>query len=197
MNSWKAAEGKRTKDNRESPVKKDLAIIPISILLIWLMVSCSSSDSQQSTDKSQSTSQSYSAETVGTSFAVPDFYGRMHTMDEFIGNGPLIINFWGSWCPPCRREMPDLKRIYDEYKPLGLEIVGLAVKDTPRKAYAYVSQYGYDWKMFMATPESMQTLKLGTGVPTTIFFDRDGNEVGRYIGLRSYDDFKVMVEKII
>lgn len=197
MNSWKAAEGRRIRDNRESPMKKNLAVISIFVLLTWLMVSCSSSDSQQSKAKLRSASQNYATETVGTSFAVPDLYGRIHTMDEFIGNGPLIINFWGSWCPPCKREMPDLKRIYEEYKPLGLEIVGLAVKDTPRKVNAYISQYGYDWVMFMATPESMRTLRLGTGVPTTIFFDRNGNEIGRYVGMRSYNDFKVMVEKII
>lgn len=129
-------------------------------------------------------------------FMVPDVEGNAHNFNDFIGK-PLIVNFWGTWCPPCRRELPDLKKIYAEYKPQGLEIIGLAVNDTPAKVKSFARKENLDWIMLMATQDAALTLGYGKGVPTTIFYDRDGNEVARAIGMRNYDYFKEQVEKII
>jgi thiol-disulfide isomerase/thioredoxin len=128
----------------------------------------------------------------------PDLDGNIRSFGEFVGKAPLIVNFWGTWCPPCKREMPDLKRIYDEYKPHGLEIIGLSVRDTPQQAKDYVDRFGYDWVMLMATRETAITLGLGSGVPYTVFIDRNGNMLDeKFTGMQTYEEFKRMVEKII
>jgi len=171
-------------------MRKDiLAIIAFAVLAV-IMVSCSSSDSKK--DTTQTTDNPTSM-----NFVAQDIDGNTRYFDEFKGKGPVIINFWGTWCPPCKREMPDLKRIYDEYKDQGLQIVGLAVNDTPEKVKAFAKQYGIDWVMLMANRDAMISFQIGAGIPVTIFIDRNGNETGRYVGMRSYNDFKTQVEKII
>jgi len=177
-------------------MKKDLYALLTFFILSLLLISCSSSD-EKDTRSSPRVAQNNPSQMAAGSLNLRDLDGNPWNYDDYKGKGPLIINFWGTWCPPCRKEMPDLKRIYDEYKPKGLEIVGLAVNDTPGKVKAYISKDGYNWVMLITSREAAKYFKLGAGVPTTIFINKDGNETGRYVGMRSYEDFKIQVEKII
>jgi len=161
---------------------KHVIIIALSLILIAL-VGCSS-------DKAAKTSS-------GPTFKVNDVNGTVRTFEEFKGKGPLIVNFWGTWCPPCRREIPDMIKIYNEYKGSGLEIVGLAVRDKPENVKAFAQQFGVEWVLLMSNHDAMKSFATGTGVPVSIFFDRDGNEVSRFVGGRPYEVFKAEVEKII
>jgi thiol-disulfide isomerase/thioredoxin len=167
-------------------------------IAILLTLSCSSQQgaSAGKPGPGSGTAQKIPGISSGT-FAAPDLDGNIVRFEEYKGKGPLILNFWGTWCPPCKREIPDLKRIYTEYKPRGLEIIGLAVNDTPQRVKAFASQYGIDWVMLMVTQEAATSFQIGTGIPVTIFIDRDGREVDRFIGMRTYNDFKAVVERII
>ncbi len=177
-------------------MKKDIYIIALFFALALLMISCSSSNDNDTQKTGRVAQGQVQASSTGF-LNLRDIDGNPWNLDDYKGKQPMIINFWGSWCPPCRHEMPDLKRIYEEYSPKGLEIVGIAVNDTPGKVKAYVEKGGYDWVMLMASSEAARYFKLGAGVPTTIFFDRDGNETGRYVGMRTYNEFKKAVEEII
>ena len=66
--------------------------------------------------------------TAAVSFEAYDLSGTLRRSDEWIGQQPVVVNIWGTWCPPCRREIPDLIKLYDEFGPKGVEIVGLAVE---------------------------------------------------------------------
>ncbi|HDL03590.1 MAG TPA: TlpA family protein disulfide reductase [candidate division Zixibacteria bacterium] len=170
-------------------MKKDFIIVLGFALMAVLLVSCSSSSEKGGGGSNK---------TNLTSLSVMDIDGNTHSFGEYVGQKPLIINFWGTWCPPCKREMPDIKRIYDEYRDRGLEIIGLAVRSTPEQVKAYTSQFGYDWVMWMADANNAKALGIGSGVPYTVFIDRNGNILNEtFTGWRTYDDFKRMVEKII
>ena len=176
-------------------MRKDLIAVFGFALLVLFMISCSSSS-----DKTGGSSASASAAAVAglTTLTAYDLDGNTHTFGEFVGKKPLIVNFWGTWCPPCKREMPDLKRIYDEYKGKGLEIIGLVVRSTPQQVKDFAGQYGYDWTMMMADAQNAKIFGLGSGVPYTVFVDRDGKILSEtFTGARTYDDFKRMVEQII
>lgn len=170
-------------------MKKYLIVLKILSITIALLVSCSSSEQKTSNDSTIPAG-------PAAKFMALDLDGNFHTSEQYKGK-PLILNFWGTWCPPCRRELPDLKKIYAEYKPMGLEIIGLAVNDTPEKVRKYAEQSGLDWVMLIANRESAMSYQIGTGIPVTIFLDKDGIEISRAIGARSYDYFKSEVEKII
>jgi thiol-disulfide isomerase/thioredoxin len=177
-------------------MKKDIYIVAIFFTLGLLMISCSSSDEKESQTTGRVAQGQVQTAATG-SLNLKDIDGNPWEYEDYKGKQPMIINFWGTWCPPCRHEMPDLKKIYDEYNSKGLEIVGIAVNDTPGKVRAYAEKGGYEWVMLMTSREASRFFKLGAGVPTTIFIDRDGNETGRYVGMRTYKDFKTAVEGII
>ena len=169
-----------------------------SLILVFLIAAvfvmgCSSSDS----GKAQSAAQTTTTGTYSPTFAVKDLDGNVRTYEEFKGKGPIVLNFWGTWCPPCRREIPDLKKIYTEYKDRGLQLVGLAVQDTPEKVRQFAENNSVDWVMLMADTKAAESFRIGNGVPVTIFIDRDGNEISRMIGARDYATFKEVIEKII
>lgn len=130
-------------------------------------------------------------------FTAMDIDGAQRQATQWVGKQPLVINFWGTWCPPCRKEIPDLVRFYDEYKSKGLEIVSLAVNDNPDAVRAYASNAGMHWVMLMGEDDIYQKYGGIRGVPTTIFIDRNGKEVKRMVGAASYEDFKAAADKII
>jgi thiol-disulfide isomerase/thioredoxin len=177
-------------------LKKYVTILILLFISIAFLISCSSSDEKTSANNPQPAVGSQMPAGAGSKFMALDIDGNFHTLEHYKGK-PLILNFWGTWCPPCRRELPDLKRIYAEYKPMGLEIIGLAVNDTPEKVRSFAEQAGLNWVMLIANRESAMSYRIGTGVPVTIFLDKDGNEVSRAIGARDYNFFKNEVEKII
>lgn len=131
------------------------------------------------------------------SFAAYDIKGNLHNSDEWIGKQPTVINVWGTWCPPCRREIPELVLLNAEFEKKGVALLGLAVRDTPQKVEAYAANNNMTWLMMMGERKHLNSLGAITGVPTTIFYNRDGKEVQRFVGPRSYDVFKEAFEAIL
>ena len=129
-------------------------------------------------------------------FTAVDIDGNTHHGSEWIGKQPVVINFWGTWCPPCRKEIPDLVKVYREYKDKGVQIVSLAVNDSPDQVKDYASKAQMDWVMLMGDNDVAQIFGGIRGVPTSIFYDRNGKEVGRFVGGRDYDTFKKAFDMI-
>ncbi|MBN2227276.1 MAG: TlpA family protein disulfide reductase [candidate division Zixibacteria bacterium] len=175
---------------------KRLLLLSLCVL-IAMIIGCSSSDNDQTRTGDSGPSAQQAATAAGATFAVYDIDGKVRRFEEFKGQHPLIINFWGTWCPPCRREIPDLKRIYDEYKGQGLEILGMAVNDNPGNVKKFAEQMELGWVMLIANGQAVQSFRVGTGIPVSIFIDRTGKEVGRITGARDYETFKKYVEQII
>jgi thiol-disulfide isomerase/thioredoxin len=131
-------------------------------------------------------------------FAAYDVYGTLRQSSEWIGKQPVVINFWGTWCPPCRVEIPDLKKVYAEYRSQGVEMISLAVgKDTPQDVIDYVRRAGMEWVQLMGTREIAEAFELTGSVPTTIFLNAEGQEVERFVGMKRYEDFKKAFEKTL
>ena len=131
------------------------------------------------------------------SFAAYDVNGTLQNSSQWIGKQPVVINFWGTWCPPCRKEIPDMVRVYDEYRGKGVEILGLAINDTPGKVVSFAQANRMNWVMLMGDEEIAKTFAPITGVPTTIFLDHNGNEVHRHIGPISYTQLKQAFDALI
>jgi thiol-disulfide isomerase/thioredoxin len=130
-------------------------------------------------------------------FEVYDIKGNLRNSNEWIGKQPTVVNVWGTWCPPCRREIPDLVKLNSEYSGKGIALLGLAVRDTPQKVQKFAAMNKMDWLMMIGERNHLLTLGVTTGVPTTIFYNRDGKETQRFVGPRSYEVFKKAFEAIL
>ncbi len=182
-------------------MKNTVAILIAIVLSVAFLSSCSDSDSQteavQQTTPGQTASASaqHGSETTRALFEAYDINGSIRSSNEWIGKQPVVINFWGTWCPPCRREIPDLIRLYDEYRYQGVEILGVAIKDNAQQVTGYSKQAGMQWVMMVANKDILTEYQIAS-VPTTIFYDRQGNQVLRLKGLRSYEELKQGFEAI-
>ena len=127
------------------------------------------------------------AETQGRSNAAPDFTfydmeGNPHKLSDFRGK-PVLLNFWASWCGPCKMEMPDIEKAWQEY---GDDIHFLLVdltdgsQETVEKASAYVAQEGYTFPVYFDTAMEGTYAYSVTGIPVTYFIDAEGNFVAYY-----------------
>lgn len=122
-------------------------------------------------------------------FTAYDVDGSQQSTSQWLGKQAIVLNFWGTWCPPCRKEIPDLVKVYNEFRGQDIEMLGLAVRDTPDKVINFSSANGMDWPMLMADNSLAIKFRI-TGVPTTIFISRSGTELGRFVGPQDYETFK-------
>ena len=127
-------------------------------------------------------------------FLLSDLEGNIFDLSAFSGQ-VIMLTFWGTWCGPCRREIPDFIKLYDEYNDEGLEIIGVAVQSGTSENIKLFSDYykiNYTILTDIDRYESYRTFHdygtvtgVGTrAVPTTFLIDRDGYIVKTYRGAR-------------
>jgi thiol-disulfide isomerase/thioredoxin len=94
----------------------------------------------------------------------------------------LLINFWGTWCAPCRAEIPELIKIADKYKDKGVVVLGLAQQDTPEELRAFAAQYKMNYPSLLSTAEVEEAFGPMWAVPMSFIVDRAGSICFKHIG---------------
>jgi peroxiredoxin len=112
--------------------------------------------------------------TPAPDFSITDLQGKVLSLASYKGK-VLLLNFWATWCPPCRREIPDFIEAYRELRSEGLEILGVSVDETtPEALLAWTKRTGIDYPIALATPEIVRAYEPGDYIPATIIVDREG-----------------------
>lgn len=123
-------------------------------------------------------------------FDVITMDGRKIKLSEYRGK-VVVLDFWATWCPPCRDEIPQLVRIARENRARGVEVVGLHIDDrgrsSPEDIRRFIDSYNIDYTVGRATDE-MFIAYLGkeeTAIPQTLVFDRSGRVIHHLVGYTS------------
>jgi thiol-disulfide isomerase/thioredoxin len=129
--------------------------------------------------------------------ALPDLQGRSRQLSEWQGR-PLVINFWATWCGPCRREIPLLQRLREEYAAQGLEVLGIAV-DFKEPVAAYVRNETIAYPVLIAADNALVTRSFGVGmgIPTTVFAARDGRILAVKVGQLHGGPARKLIEELL
>jgi len=107
-------------------------------------------------------------------FSLKDLQGNALSLASYKGK-VLILNFWATWCPPCRREIPGFIEAYRELKDKGLEILGVSVDDMPEATLGqWVRDAGMNYPVALATAKIVADYEPGDYIPATIVIDREG-----------------------
>lgn len=102
----------------------------------------------------------------------------------------VMVNFWASWCGPCREELPEMESIYQEYRDLGFEILAVNVDDHPDKANVLLDDIEVSFPVLYDTSGEVSQLYDVNAMPTTVIIDRDGNQRLLHMGYRKGDEVK-------
>jgi len=139
--------------------------------------------------------------TKATEFALINLVGEEVTSAQFQGK-VMLLNFWATWCGPCRSEIPDFIKIYKKYQKDGLEIVGIAVSSgSTVQIQKFVDKWGINYPILTGDEKYLQDLtnKYGGifGIPTTFLIDRQGVIREKWVGARTEKVFLAGIEKYL
>lgn len=132
-------------------------------------------------------------------FTLPTLDGDTVSLSDYIGQ-PVLINFWATWCAPCRVEMPELVRAYNEHQDEGFAIlsVNLTNQDAIADVRAFVEEFDMSFPILLdetgAVSDEVYRL---LGLPMSVFVDREGRIERIYIGLMTADQIDTFVSEIL
>jgi len=163
-----------------------VALLAVFSAIIWLLSTSNSPSAPQITEGAQGgvpvlqgfvpTSE---AEAPVKGAYPPDFKwtdnNQSVSLSSFRGNKPVFVNFWGTWCPPCRSEMPAMESFYQEHKN-DIQIIGVSMypRDDPMQVLNFVKQANYSWKFIHDGDYKIAEKYEIANVPSSFFIDKNG-----------------------
>jgi thiol-disulfide isomerase/thioredoxin len=100
--------------------------------------------------------------------------GKVVHVSDYRGKNPVWLNFWASWCGPCKAEMPDMQQLYDENKAKGLVILGFDVREDQKTVNDFVTSRAFNWTFLLQPSGETANRYYVSGIPTHIFIGKDG-----------------------
>lgn len=134
-------------------------------------------------------------------FTLTDQFGNTHTLDQYKGK-TILLNFWATWCGPCRSEMPDLQAVYEDYGKnekdlvvLGVAAPNLGQEGSAEDITAFLEENGYTYPTLMNEDASLFYSYGISSFPTTFMIDKNGNVYGYIMGAQSREVFDDIIQQ--
>lgn len=131
--------------------------------------------------------------------SLSDLEGRVRTLEEWRGK-VLVVNYWATWCTPCREEIPVFVRLQREYGDRGLQFVGIAI-DQAEQVAAFAREFGMNYPVLLGGGDAIEvSRKAGNragALPYTVILDRSGAIVGRELGGLKEDRLNELIRPLL
>ena len=125
-------------------------------------------------------------------FALSDLKGGKWSLQDLRGK-VVLVNFWATWCPPCRREMPDMEGLYQRFGPRGLVILAISDEDAA-KVQPFIAEHKYTYPILLDPGRTVNKLFGVEGIPKSFLYGRDGKLAAQAIDRRTERQFLEMLK---
>ena len=126
-------------------------------------------------------------------FTLKDLSGKSWTFSELRGK-VVLVNFWATWCPPCRKEMPDLEALYARFRAKGFVVLGISDEKT-EKVKPFVREHKVSFPVLLDPGRQVNGMFAVEGIPKSFVYDREGKLVTQSIDMRTQKQFLEMLAK--
>ena len=131
------------------------------------------------------------------SVTLQDLLGRVHRLSDYKGK-VVLLNFWATWCPPCRAEVPDLVRWQREYGKDGLQVIGITYPPTKRaEVRRFIRRHKVTYPVLLGATNTKTLFFEGETLPVTVVIDREGNVRERIEGILLPEEFEEKIKPLL
>jgi len=109
----------------------------------------------------------------------------------------VIVNFWATWCGPCKVEIPDFVELYAQYKDKGLVILGISIDDSPEQLQPFMREFKMNYPVVQMRPEVEDAWGPFYGYPTSFIVARDGSICTKHIGAATKEQFEAEIKPLL
>ncbi len=191
---------RKLKQNKRKVLAFAILLILLAILLVEFSLKTDYSIDKQEdvaiTEQNKQENVSLEIGRIAPDFILQDIYGKKITLSQFAGNKPVILNFWATWCPPCKEEMPLLQKYYELNRD-KIEILAVNMQEDPALVKDWIKNFGITYPILLDPAEKVKQLYNIYAKPTTFFIDKDGIMRAKKLGQLSEEELSNYINMIL
>lgn len=131
-------------------------------------------------------------------FTLPDLDGKPYTLSANTSGKVVLLDFFATWCPPCRMEVPHLQELYEKYGDEGFVVVGISLdQGGAADVKPFAAQYGVTYPTLIGDQRTASLYGGIRGIPTLFLIDKEGNIFQRYVGYRAKEELEAEIQKLL
>lgn len=135
--------------------------------------------------------QSFRSSIDAVDFSLPLLSGGTMSLSDMTGEF-IFLNFWATWCPPCREEMPSMEVLYQEMADAPFEMVAVNVQEDRDTVQQFIDEFGYSYPILLDSDGTLSSNYGVRGIPTSYFIAPDGTVLGMLVGTRYWDETEIV-----